>query len=671
MFLLTQYYNSPNKVIKLLIIWSLIGITITGCKYNNSSQEFECKLSSETYKELINTKGTDSNSINKLTTLFLNFKEGCKNQESVGDSVLMNLFYSWIADPAKNAYVPAFFINSSINKGFTYHFQVQSSLYLSIIYIAEYNLEKSDSIIAKLNNELNKLDKKNTILLYRNQGLIYNLKNKLDEATLVFQKAIDLVQSSEKIDNCELGNIYGNYGNVYMKLGDYSKAIELIKKSCSLIEQCNTHSNDLGAATSNLGVAYNFLHKSDSALFCFKKVLAYNKNNTDGDRNNALAAYTNIVGLLLKDNQYDSAQYYTREAELLSSSIADSSRLMLLYLSNTICKAANSDVSTNIKKIKEFLPQLYKNNDLYNIQICLQSLSKIYQLKGDYNQAFIYENQQDSIREIATSTDYRIHINEVENKYQITKKNAEIKEKAAEIKYSRVLLMMSIAIVVILFLSLTLKIQNIKKRKRDAIANLTEKFAHQLIEETEEERSKIAMELHDDINQDLMLLKKEIGNTNTQWITKMDLIINKVRQISRSIYPVTLSYIGLEESISNLAMSLSNSYDILITTDIAYTKEISLQIQLQIFRIVQEAFNNLIKHSEASAALLTLKECEKIGGLELCIKDNGVGFNVEANIHNKNSFGLHSIYQRANLLGGSSTIECNEEGTTITILIPF
>lgn len=659
-----------QKIIGYTLLLLITCLTL-GCKNNFKKNNSNCNLSPETRNKLITAKATDSSSIYTLTKLITPINEYCKQQQEIGDSAMMNVFFSWLSNPEQNSFAPEFFIQASHNKKLSNHYQIEAALYLSIVYIAEYKLEKSDSIIAMLNPDLNNFDTKNKILFYRNQGLLFNLKNNLEEATVTFQKAIDLVLKSDKVNNCELGNIYGNYGNVYMKLADYNKAVEIIKKSCNLIEECNPNSNDLGAATSNLGVAYNYVHKVDSALYCFRKVIAYNDTHKEGDWNNELAAYTNIIGIYLKQNNYDSAQYYTRKAYHITNKVADSSRLMLLYLSNTICNAVNSDVSNNILKIKDFLPVLYKNNDLYNIQICYQSLSNIYQLNGNYKEAIIYENKVDSIKEISISADYRLRVNDLENKYNIAKKNAEIQEKVATLKYNRLQIYILTALLIIILMGFLLKIQNIRKKEKGKMAELADLFANKLIRQIEEERSKIAMEIHDDINHELMLLKNNNEDSNSMLSDKIEYIINKARQISRNIYPVTLPYIGLVSSISNLSTVVMNTYDKMITTEISYQKEISLDFQLHIYRIIQEALNNIVKHSNASAAFIKLTENEKKNQLELIIKDNGKGFNVNNIINNTDSFGLHSILQRANLIGGKTNIESSDNGTTITILIPI
>ena len=91
-------------------------------------------------------------------------------------------------------------------------------------------------------------------------------------------------------------------------------------------------------------------------------------------------------------------------------------------------------------------------------------------------------------------------------------------------------------------------------------------------------------------------------------------------------------------------------------------------LQISIFRIIQEACNNAVVHSKGN--VLQVKFKKEVNDYYLFIKDNGVGFQGEAE-HKSNHYGLSIMKERAQLLGGKLDIQSDEGGTKITVRIPI
>lgn len=193
-------------------------------------------------------------------------------------------------------------------------------------------------------------------------------------------------------------------------------------------------------------------------------------------------------------------------------------------------------------------------------------------------------------------------------------------------------------------------------------------FTSQLLENTEEERKRIASDLHDSISHDLLNLKNSFHQDFSLVGTKIDSIINNIRIISRNLHPIMFDKIGLEPNIEQLVERIQEQNDFMVSTEINYKGFLSSADELQIYRILQEALTNIIKYANAHAAKITIEELDN----KICIeiKDNGKGFNVKETLDNGKSFGLHNIIERSRFLGGKATIKSSEEGTIITINIP-
>ena len=193
------------------------------------------------------------------------------------------------------------------------------------------------------------------------------------------------------------------------------------------------------------------------------------------------------------------------------------------------------------------------------------------------------------------------------------------------------------------------------------------------------ERQRLSRELHDSLGQLLIglklkyescLNKKEINPDEVQSMGRLfDQTIEETRRISNNLMPAALSEFGLLTAVRNICNSLSDitRIDLQFTTS-GSGKGLNVETEIYLFRIIQEALTNIIKHSEAKKAWLTINfEKERIF---VVIKDNGKGFNKHG-VVSKKSNGLTNIKDRVQLLGGQLTINSVEgKGTTIEIAIP-
>ena len=192
-----------------------------------------------------------------------------------------------------------------------------------------------------------------------------------------------------------------------------------------------------------------------------------------------------------------------------------------------------------------------------------------------------------------------------------------------------------------------------------------QQYTKQLLEKTEEERKRIASDLHDSVSHELLSLKNIFEEKTDITNSKIDAIINDIRIISRNLHPVMFDKIGLKESIIQLVDRTQLTNNFMVTAEIDYSSDLLSSTELQIYRIVQESLSNIIKYANAIAAKITIQENAKSILIE--IKDNGKGFNVSETLNGKMAFGLHNIIERSRAIGGKAEIISNKNGTIITI----
>lgn len=219
-----------------------------------------------------------------------------------------------------------------------------------------------------------------------------------------------------------------------------------------------------------------------------------------------------------------------------------------------------------------------------------------------------------------------------------------------------------------------------------------EEFSRRLIESQEHERKRIAAELHDGLSQSLVIIKnraalsldmpddaenaldqmEEIAEASTQ-------ALEEVRSVIHDLRPIQLDRLGFTKSVQAMLQQVSAANHLQIHSELdAIDGVFSKEAEINLYRIVQECLNNIVKHAQATEVRVLLKK--QSGIVELTIADNGRGFanaevgmrNAEAN-HNplSSGFGLTSIVERARILGCRPQIQSVPgQGTTITLKIP-
>jgi two-component system, NarL family, sensor kinase len=199
------------------------------------------------------------------------------------------------------------------------------------------------------------------------------------------------------------------------------------------------------------------------------------------------------------------------------------------------------------------------------------------------------------------------------------------------------------------------------------------------IDTLENERRRIASDLHDELGPLLSAVKLQINNIETkgeedqQLVEKssqhIDSVIHKLREISNNLMPNTLLRKGLKTAIEELA----ETYKKLSKLEIRFTCEQELRLdqnkEINIYRIVQEVLHNTIKHSGADLLLIRLSKEEN--RILLATADNGKGFNYFLKSKELKGLGLRNLQSRAEVMGGELT--CNSQpgkGVTYIFDIP-
>ena len=199
-----------------------------------------------------------------------------------------------------------------------------------------------------------------------------------------------------------------------------------------------------------------------------------------------------------------------------------------------------------------------------------------------------------------------------------------------------------------------------------------------LLTAQESERSRIARELHDDISQQLAVLQwdlKQLGRTvqghagavAVEAVKRTEEILRSVRDLSHRLHPARLRLVGLVEALDGLRSELSEP-DVTITFAHENVPPMLVpDLNVCLFRIVQEALQNALKYSKAHNVSVDLRGVSD--GIALTIVDDGVGFDVEA-VWGR-GLGLVSMHERVEALGGTLEIRSSPgAGTRLEVRVP-
>jgi two-component system NarL family sensor kinase len=287
--------------------------------------------------------------------------------------------------------------------------------------------------------------------------------------------------------------------------------------------------------------------------------------------------------------------------------------------------------------------------------------------KKDYEKSMLYQDSMYEATDSLGSKEMANIVAQLDKKYQTRAKEQQIalQKKTIVNKNTTIALLVSglIGFVLLTFALTLIRKQRILKQEKQN----SQLYTKQLLEKTEEERKRIASDLHDSVSHELLSLKNSFEQKSNTTDKKIDTIINDIRIISRNLHPVMFDKIGLKASIEQLTERAQSVNNFMVTSEIEYHNSLPAADELQVYRIIQETLSNIIKHANAVAAKITVTENDT--QLLIEIKDNGTGFNVGEKLAGSTAFGLHNIIARSRAINGEAKIVSDKNGTIITVEI--
>jgi two-component system NarL family sensor kinase len=531
-------------------------------------------------------------------------------------------------------------------------------------------------------------------------GVLYNMgnikywKSAYDSCIYFYQQSQHLLEDPDFVKKAGipqnkadvmLSDLYRNLSTVFSTVKNLPKADEYIDKAIRITSNYTSRRAQENLAEYMMQKAGNFYDNGETAK-ALRLRLQYLPVLEEKHFQYPLAdAYYNISKEYLELDKMDSAEWYAGKQLALAQELEQESYLAdahLLQATIAVRKKewAVADQHAQLAKpYYEQLEDLFEQNEFYRL------MKEIAYARGRFQEAYDYYGKYDETKDSLQSSKRAITFSEMEMRYETEKKEARIALQQAELRqknlYNYLLMGGAAALLVILVLlyrnySSRRKIQQQRIQELEGEKQLL--ATQSLLKGQEEERSRLAQDLHDGLGGLLSGVKLQLGSmkgnlvmteSNSQAfervLDKLDESITEMRRVAHNMMPEALLNLGLKQALSDYCENLSRHQSFAINCEI-YGLENRMEhtVEVVIYRIIQELVNNAVKHSGGDTILVQVIR-QDTGRLTVTVEDNGKGFDT-TQMDVMRSAGMRSVQSRVNYLNGTMDIKSEPgKGTSV------
>lgn len=502
-----------------------------------------------------------------------------------------------------------------------------------------------------------------------------------EELNYVLQAQAKAEQAGDKEKMVQL---YHSLSNAYSDLGQSRRAIDAGLTGLRLRDLYQTKAPYFNRLYSGLAQEYERIGVTDSAIYFYNKAITASR-----EVNDAFAE-----GMIYKfvTNFYSSLGKYEKMREMAGQSLKLAKELKSRKMEAAAYYnlAAAHYYTNNNQQARLYLDHSLDIASKDSIRDELQNgyrlLSYITAREGDYPASAKAQGRADSLQLAGLNEEVGKSAADLEKKYETEKKENQIKLQTASIRQKNFLnyiLMGSVAAGLIIALLAYRNHRNKQKLQQQRISELeTERqllSTQSLLKGQEDERSRLAKDLHDGLGGLLsgvklqlgamkgnLILSEENGRSFNLALTKLDESISEMRRVAHNMMPEALLNMGLQPALQDYCDGLSESLPSPILTEFHGLEErMEPSIEIVLYRIVQELLNNVVKHAQAST--IVAQVIRQNNHVSITVEDNGKGFDITA-MEQFRTAGLSNIQSRVNYLHGQLDIQSTPgKGTSVHI----
>ena len=585
---------------------------------------------------------------------------------------------------------------------------------------------KSWNAIQKVqkSNDREKLDK--GVLDYFSGIYFSSIGNKA-KAKKHYQNAIDLLKIESKNNEILVKTLY-NYAYIQVEDKGYDFMVKTLIEECIPLSQKMNNLELLAFYNTQLGLTFMSIGQFDTAEEYHKKALDI-LNKIPDMQSVHLITYLNLVSnycykpdsksakvyldrannilLKFKDSQhlsnyyYQESMYYTTREEYdmallslekgieLAKEKKQFKLLHMLYFRVYNVFLMQKDYLKARNQLEQILNKNILSKEPVNRKITFSQLAAVNEVLGDYKQAFNWMKKASVLSDSLQQQKILEKMNELEIIHKSSEKQEQIKKLEREKSESELInknknlriTILAVALLLSLIIAFLIYLTYKKQQKINKQINLNHKqellyiekerkyeATQAILQGEEQERQRIAQDLHDSMGGMLANIKMTVSTMNLDKAAeigrKIDATILEMRRISRNLMPETLKNLGLEIALRELCESMSQKNFTIQFEAFNLAEDITFQTQLALYRITQEAISNVIKYAQADIVIVQISQNEDT--LILTIEDDGIGFEKSEIAY---GLGLKNIENRTRLINGSFDIVTEKgNGTTLNIV---
>jgi signal transduction histidine kinase len=523
-------------------------------------------------------------------------------------------------------------------------------------------------------------------------GALYLRKSVYDSSAYYFLAAVEMCEKAGREDLLRI--VFDNLSEVYIEMEQYDLARKYAEKGIALSRKFGDQ-NDEAEGLTTMGRIASAEGKYDEALNYYMNA---RRIFTEREDVVSLADINNNIGVLLHDRERYEESLQAYDEALNGYQSLDYTRGIIVVLGNKAVNMYSMGKYHEAATLHQEVLRLCEEYDAPDYKLdALDNLAWTYSKTGDFQKAFeyhaLYADFKDSLFDIEQT---RV-ISDLTLKYEKQKDQAQILqlenlnlEKDLDLRkrtsqrnayfYSGLGILALALFLVLYFRQRAAKDKIIAEQR---IRQLQEEqklmAAKLLVEGQEQERKRIARELHDGLGVLLSATRmqftsiRDTSPENRPLIDRATQLLEQaagdVRKISHNMMPGLLTKLGLYEAVADLVDNLNNSGNIIAQCDIADDLvRLPENQEIMIYRIIQEMVNNTLKYANAKNIIIRIQSVNN--RLMLEYSDDGKGFDL-VKLEDSKSIGLKSIQSRVNFLNGQVSVSSQPgEGVHYLIKMP-
>lgn len=502
--------------------------------------------------------------------------------------------------------------------------------------------------------------------IYNLLGLTYNSLGDYQEAIESFHKSLEI---AEKGDNLyAISNPYHNIALNYKQIREYSKALDYAMKALDIRRQIGD-STFIAESFQTIGTLHYHLRQYKEAEEWHNQAIAYFEST---DSPIALSKTYNSLALIYDDTgDIDHALVYYEKALHLARENEGGGEDAVNTLCNLSILASRQKDYDRAKKLAIEARKIAEDiGILPGLRIALEALYMAQEGKRNYREALETHKQFLGISDSLLNTEKIKYINTLEARYQSAQKDKSILQQQQLIQQkeldvqSRTIWLISVVSVLLLIAAVLFFLY----KRKGAIARQAE-LELKLAEERQrfhiqQERLRISRELHDNIGSQLTFINHSLESAGdfSRAAEVKKLTLDTIHELRKTVWLINQSSVKVEEFVVKIREYLNKGTSVPIHVNATgqLDRELSSAEATQVFRVIQEAVNNTLKHANATTVSVRIDSSgEK---LSISVHDDGKGFDVTQPV---SGFGLRNMKERIQSIGGDINISSDDDGTVV------